>query len=357
MSITLRIMLIPTLGRGGRGRATQAQGARARNGRRSAGVLMIIMIIIIIIMMIIIVIMLILTLIIIIMIMSCPSPRGSSRERTAMIPMHPLRLSLATAAALLLSPPANLTPRFSLALKRGTTKGDPIAKSPQSHLQVTFKWLKGEPFARSPFAVPLFRASEFSYLQALGASLQYPAPSNDPRATAAPGSRDLVLRSRLTCGKAELDFVYGFPCSSKRSNNDQQMCPHTQPSVADMHRNRIQEIRTPRAFDEIWLWGAFETGFQVPSRPVFLSRGDILSPSRHRNGRPARGRVPWKGRRIRLAAPWHDRRLGKAQRPKTYPHPRIPAARLFFVILLCVSVFSSTWGNPEVGGGDNFLGS
>ena len=37
---------------------------------------------------------------------------------------------------------------------------------------------------------------------------------------------------------------------------------------------------------------------------------------------------------------------------KTYPHPRIPAARLLFVIL-CFSVFSSTWGNPEV----DFLGS
>ena len=44
------------------------------------------------------------------------------------------------------------------------------------------------------------------------------------------------------------------------------------------------------------------------------------------------------------------------QQPKSYPHPRIPAARLFFVIL-CFSMFSSTWGNPEVGGGDNFLGS
>ena len=40
----------------------------------------------------------------------------------------------------------------------------------------------------------------------------------------------------------------------------------------------------------------------------------------------------------------------------TYPHLRIPAARLLFVILR-VSVFSSTWGNPEVGGGDNCWGS
>ena len=44
------------------------------------------------------------------------------------------------------------------------------------------------------------------------------------------------------------------------------------------------------------------------------------------------------------------------QQPKTYPHPRIPAARLFSVFL-CVPMFSSTWGNPEVGGGDNLLGS
>ena len=44
------------------------------------------------------------------------------------------------------------------------------------------------------------------------------------------------------------------------------------------------------------------------------------------------------------------------QQTITYPHPRIPAARLFFVILGC-SVFSSTWENPEVGGGDNFWGS
>ena len=44
------------------------------------------------------------------------------------------------------------------------------------------------------------------------------------------------------------------------------------------------------------------------------------------------------------------------QQPKTYPHPRIPAARLF-VVILCFSVFSPTWENPEVGGGDNFGGS
>ena len=35
------------------------------------------------------------------------------------------------------------------------------------------------------------------------------------------------------------------------------------------------------------------------------------------------------------------------------PHPRSPAARLSFV-LLCLSVFSSPWGNPEVGGGVTF---
>ena len=44
------------------------------------------------------------------------------------------------------------------------------------------------------------------------------------------------------------------------------------------------------------------------------------------------------------------------QQPKTYPHPRIPAARLFSV-LLCFPMLSSTWGNPEVGGGDTFWGS
>ena len=32
------------------------------------------------------------------------------------------------------------------------------------------------------------------------------------------------------------------------------------------------------------------------------------------------------------------------------PHPRMPAARLFFVIQ-CFLVVSSTWGNPEVGYG------
>ena len=42
-----------------------------------------------------------------------------------------------------------------------------------------------------------------------------------------------------------------------------------------------------------------------------------------------------------------------SQQPKACPHARIPAARLFFAIL-CFSVFSSTSGNPEVGGGDNF---
>ena len=41
---------------------------------------------------------------------------------------------------------------------------------------------------------------------------------------------------------------------------------------------------------------------------------------------------------------------------KTYPHPRIPAARLF-PVFLCFPMFSSTWGNPEVGGGANFWGS
>ena len=45
-----------------------------------------------------------------------------------------------------------------------------------------------------------------------------------------------------------------------------------------------------------------------------------------------------------------------SQQPKTYPHPRIPAARLFSVSL-CLPMFSSTWGNPEVGGGDNCWGS
>ena len=35
---------------------------------------------------------------------------------------------------------------------------------------------------------------------------------------------------------------------------------------------------------------------------------------------------------------------------------RIPATRLFFGFL-CFSVFSSTWGNPEVGGVDKLLGS
>ena len=39
--------------------------------------------------------------------------------------------------------------------------------------------------------------------------------------------------------------------------------------------------------------------------------------------------------------------------PKTYPHPRIPVARPLLVFL-CRSMFSSTRGDLEVGGGDNF---
>ena len=39
---------------------------------------------------------------------------------------------------------------------------------------------------------------------------------------------------------------------------------------------------------------------------------------------------------------------GCRQQPRTCPRPQVPAARLFFVILW-VSVFSSTRGNPEVG--------
>ena len=43
---------------------------------------------------------------------------------------------------------------------------------------------------------------------------------------------------------------------------------------------------------------------------------------------------------------------GRTQQPKTYPHPRIPATRLFFAVIVpCFSVFSSTWGNPHVGVG------
>ena len=41
---------------------------------------------------------------------------------------------------------------------------------------------------------------------------------------------------------------------------------------------------------------------------------------------------------------------------KLYPHPRIPAAMLFFVSL-CFSVFPLTWESPQVGGGDHFLDS
>ena len=46
----------------------------------------------------------------------------------------------------------------------------------------------------------------------------------------------------------------------------------------------------------------------------------------------------------------------KTQQPKTYPHLRIPATRQFLVIL-CFSRFSFTWGSPEVGGRNNFLDS
>ena len=45
-----------------------------------------------------------------------------------------------------------------------------------------------------------------------------------------------------------------------------------------------------------------------------------------------------------------------SQQPKTCPRPSIPAARLLFVFL-SFSMLSFTWENPEVGGGDNFLGS
>ena len=48
--------------------------------------------------------------------------------------------------------------------------------------------------------------------------------------------------------------------------------------------------------------------------------------------------------------------LAHRQQPKTCPHPPIPVARLLLVCL-CFSVFSSIWGNLEVGGGENFLGS
>lgn len=43
-----------------------------------------------------------------------------------------------------------------------------------------------------------------------------------------------------------------------------------------------------------------------------------------------------------------------SQQQKAYPHPHIPAARL---IVLCFSVFSSTWEDPKVGGGDKLFGS
>ena len=44
-------------------------------------------------------------------------------------------------------------------------------------------------------------------------------------------------------------------------------------------------------------------------------------------------------------------------RQNTYPHPRIPAARLLFEILCFFPCVSSTWENPEVGGGNSILGS
>ena len=52
----------------------------------------------------------------------------------------------------------------------------------------------------------------------------------------------------------------------------------------------------------------------------------------------------------------HCLRNGIIPAAKTYPHSRIPVARLFFLIML-FSVLCSTWGNPEVGGGDNLFGS
>ena len=47
---------------------------------------------------------------------------------------------------------------------------------------------------------------------------------------------------------------------------------------------------------------------------------------------------------------------GRHQQPNTYPHPPVPAAKLFFVSQ-CFPVFSATSRNPEVGGGDHFWGS
>ena len=44
----------------------------------------------------------------------------------------------------------------------------------------------------------------------------------------------------------------------------------------------------------------------------------------------------------------------KVPAAKNLSHPRIPAARLLFAILRDFRF--STWGDPEVGGGDNFLG-
>ena len=45
---------------------------------------------------------------------------------------------------------------------------------------------------------------------------------------------------------------------------------------------------------------------------------------------------------------WHFAHGSQCIQPaaKTYPHPRIPAARLFFAVL-CFSVLSSTPGSPE----------
>ena len=77
----------------------------------------------------------------------------------------------------------------------------------------------------------------------------------------------------------------------------------------------------------------------------FPSVTEVATPGEHRLGvRPTRG--PRRAPRVRY----------RTSSPKPIPTHTVPAARLFFVFP-CSAMCSSTWGIPEVGGGDNFLGS
>ena len=95
-------------------------------------------------------------------------------------------------------------------------------------------------------------------------------------------------------------------------------------------------------------------GGRPPQRAAASDGSDRLGRTRTDSDRL--GQTPTDSDRLRQTDGHAESQRRVTQQAKTYPHSRIPAARLFFVIL-CFSVFSSTWGNPEVRGGDHFLGS